>query len=111
MAPGFTFLYIDLVDKRALSDLFRAHCPARIVHRAAQAGVRYFFENPQAYVDSNVAGFVNLLECARAAGNLEHVVYASSSSVYRATSRLHTENQWTPERPRPRSENRRSAIT
>jgi UDP-glucuronate 4-epimerase len=84
MAPGFTFLHIDLVDKRALSDLFRAHRPARIVHLAAQAGVRHSFENPQAYVDSNVTGFVNLLECARAAGNVEHVVYASSSSVYGA---------------------------
>lgn len=86
-APGFCFVHADLVDRPALSDLFRAHRPARIVHLAAQAGVRYSLENPLAYVDSNVAGFVNLLECARAAGNVAHFVYASSSSVYGANAK------------------------
>lgn len=83
-ASGFTFLPIDLCDREALARLFAAHRPARIVHLAAQAGVRYSFENPGAYVDSNIAGFVNVLECARAAGNVEQMVYASSSSVYGA---------------------------
>ncbi|SPE24781.1 Uncharacterized 37.6 kDa protein in cld 5'region [Burkholderiales bacterium] len=85
--PGFAFLHADLVDRTALAQLFAAHRPTRIVHLAAQAGVRYSFENPQAYVDSNVAGFVNLLECARTAGAIEHFVYASSSSVYGANTK------------------------
>jgi UDP-glucuronate 4-epimerase len=78
----FSFLQQDLADRPALAVAFRTHAPRRIVHLAAQAGVRYSFENPQAYVDSNVTGFLNLLECARAAGGVEHIVYASSSSVY-----------------------------
>jgi UDP-glucuronate 4-epimerase len=78
----FTFLQQDLADRPSLTAAFRTHAPRRVVHLAAQAGVRYSFENPQAYVDSNVTGFLNLLECARAAGGVEHVVYASSSSVY-----------------------------
>ena len=79
---GFTFLALDLVDRAALAAALRAHAPRRIVHLAAQAGVRYSFENPQAYVDSNITGFLNLLECVRHCGGIEHVVYASSSSVY-----------------------------
>jgi len=85
--PGFSFLQADLVDRTALAQLFATHKPTRIVHLAAQAGVRYSFENPQAYVDSNIAGFVNLLECARTAGAIEHFVYASSSSVYGANTK------------------------
>jgi UDP-glucuronate 4-epimerase len=84
---GFTFCRADLADGAALADLFRVHRPRRIVNLAAQAGVRYSFENPQAYVQSNVAGFVNLLECARASGAVEHLVYASSSSVYGANTK------------------------
>ncbi len=83
-APGFSFLQQDLADRMGLEQIFRTYQPARIVHLAAQAGVRYSFENPQAYVDANISGFVNLLECARAAGNVEHLLYASSSSVYGA---------------------------
>jgi UDP-glucuronate 4-epimerase len=83
----FTFHRADLADRAALDRIFRRHRPARIVHLAAQAGVRYSFENPQAYVDSNVSGFVSLLECARAAGAVEHLVYASSSSVYGANAK------------------------
>lgn len=79
---GFRFRQLDLADGAALGAAFREDRPARIVHLAAQAGVRYSFENPQAYVSSNVAGFVNLLECARACGPVGHFVYASSSSVY-----------------------------
>lgn len=86
-APGFSFVHADLVDQPALAQLFQTHRPTRIVHLAAQAGVRYSFENPQAYVQSNVAGFVNLLESARAAGEVEHFVYASSSSVYGANAK------------------------
>jgi UDP-glucuronate 4-epimerase len=81
-AEGFTFLQQDLCDRAALAAAFRAHGPQRVIHLAAQAGVRYSFENPQAYVDSNITGFLNVLECARHAGNVAHIVYASSSSVY-----------------------------
>jgi len=86
-APEFSFVRADLADRSALTEIFHRFAPRRIVHLAAQAGVRYSFENPQAYVDSNVTGFVNLLECARAAGQIEHFVYASSSSVYGANSK------------------------
>ena len=86
-APGFTFVRADLAHRGELVEIFRSHRPSRIVHLAAQAGVRYSFENPQAYVDSNVTGFVNLLECARSAGEVEHLVYASSSSVYGANTK------------------------
>jgi len=81
-AEGFTFLQLDMADRAALQAAMAAHRPGRVVHLAAQAGVRYSFENPQAYIDSNITGFLNLLECARAAGDIEHLVYASSSSVY-----------------------------
>lgn len=86
-APGFVFLQQDLADRDALARSFRSYQPSRIVHLAAQAGVRYSFENPQVYIDSNISGFVNLLECARAAGNVEHLLYASSSSVYGANGK------------------------
>ena len=82
--PAYRVAEIDLADRAALSSLMAETRPARIVHLAAQAGVRYSFENPHAYIDSNIAGFVNLLEAARAAGNVRHFVYASSSSVYGA---------------------------
>jgi len=86
--PGFRFFEADLAERAALEQIFHGAMPARIVHLAAQAGVRYSFENPQAYIDSNITGFVNLLECARAsAGSIRHFVYASSSSVYGANTR------------------------
>lgn len=78
---GFTNETIDVSDQRALRSLYERERPDRVVHLAAQAGVRYSLENPQAYIDSNVTGFLNVLECARHAGT-EHLVYASSSSVY-----------------------------
>jgi UDP-glucuronate 4-epimerase len=81
-ADRFVFCRQDLADAPGLAELFRIHRPGRIIHLAAQAGVRYSFENPLAYVTSNVTGFVNLLECARASGSIEQFVYASSSSVY-----------------------------
>jgi len=85
---GFRFFEADLADRAALEKIFRGAIPERIVHLAAQAGVRYSFENPQAYIDSNITAFVNLLECARAnAKSIRHFVYASSSSVYGANTR------------------------
>jgi len=83
---AFSFMNVDLCDRAALDKLFVTYRPTRIVHLAAQAGVRYSFENPSAYVDSNISGFVNILECARAAGSVEQMLYASSSSVYGASA-------------------------
>lgn len=72
-------------DYSALDNLFKQHRPDRVVHLAAQAGVRYSITNPHAYVTSNLAGFVNILECCRH-HTTEHLVYASSSSVYGANT-------------------------
>jgi len=72
---------IDLTDRPALERLFKASSVKRVVHLAAQAGVRYSLENPHAYVDSNLIGFVNMLEACRH-HDVAHLVYASSSSVY-----------------------------
>ena len=79
--PGFRFHRLDIADRPALAALFAAEKPARVVHLAAQAGVRYAAENPAAYIDSNLVGFGNILEGCRHA-KVEHLVYASSSSVY-----------------------------
>jgi UDP-glucuronate 4-epimerase len=78
---GFTFLQVDLADRAALEGVFRAHQFTGVVNLAAQAGVRYSLQNPYAYADSNLIGFLNLLEQCRhhAVG---HLVFASSSSVY-----------------------------
>jgi UDP-glucuronate 4-epimerase len=78
---------VDITDRHALADVFHRERPDRIVHLAAQAGVRYSLENPQAYVDANITGFLNVLECVRHNGT-EHLVYASSSSVYGANTRM-----------------------
>lgn len=77
----FRFCNADLADRGAAARLFRAYCPADVVHLAAQAGVRYSLEDPYAYVDSNLQAFVNVLEGARH-GRVRHLLYASSSSVY-----------------------------
>jgi UDP-glucuronate 4-epimerase len=79
--PGFTFAHNDLADGEALDDLFRQHRFMRVFNLAAQAGVRYSLTNPQAYIHSNVAGFTCLLEACRQY-EVEHLVFASSSSVY-----------------------------
>jgi UDP-glucuronate 4-epimerase len=79
----FRFEKVDLADRPAMERLFRTHAPRRIVHLAAQAGVRYSLQDPHAYVSANLAGFVNLLEACRH-GGVEHLVYASTSSVYGA---------------------------
>jgi UDP-glucuronate 4-epimerase len=85
--PGFTFVRGDLADRDAVVDLFASHRPQRVVNLAAQAGVRYSIEDPHAYVDSNLVGFINVLEGCRAS-DVEHLVYASSSSVYGANTKL-----------------------
>jgi len=85
--PRFTFERIELADRAAVEALFVRHRFSRIVHLAAQAGVRYSLSHPHAYIDSNVSGFLNLLEAARARP-LQHFVYASSSSVYGANAKL-----------------------
>ena len=76
----------DLVDKALIFDLFDHHKPGLVVHLAAQAGVRYSLENPDTYIQSNVVGFINMLEAARNYP-VEHFVYASSSSVYGLNSK------------------------
>jgi UDP-glucuronate 4-epimerase len=84
---GFRFAKLDLADREGVAALFAREEFRRVVHLAAQAGVRYSLENPHAYVDSNLAGFANILEgCRRAA--VEHLVYASSSSVYGGNTRM-----------------------
>lgn len=83
---GFRFERADVADKAAMSALFAALGPARVVHLAAQAGVRYSLTNPYAYIDANLLGFLNILEGCRHNG-VEHLVYASSSSVYGANTR------------------------
>lgn len=78
---NFRFVHGSLQDPIAVDDAFASFAPQRVVNLAAQAGVRYSLENPRAYVDSNVTGFLNILETCRHRG-VEHLVYASSSSVY-----------------------------
>jgi len=85
--PRFTFERIELADRAAVGALFVRYRFARIVHLAAQAGVRYSLTHPHVYVDSNVTAFLNLLEAVRARP-VEHFVYASSSSVYGANTKL-----------------------
>ncbi len=84
---GFAFERLDLRDRAGLDALFARHPFDLVVNLAAQAGVRYSLVNPQAYVDSNITGFVNLLEGCRHAG-IGHLLYASSSSVYGALTAM-----------------------
>jgi UDP-glucuronate 4-epimerase len=79
--PQFEFKQVELGDTQAVNAVFAEHQFDRVVHLAAQAGVRYSITNPHAYVESNLVGFVNILEACRH-NNIEHLVYASSSSVY-----------------------------
>ena len=85
--PGFAFEQIDLADRTAMERLFAGHRFSKVVHLAAQAGVRYSIDHPHAYVDANLAGFVNVLEGCRHHG-CDHLVYASSSSVYGANTKM-----------------------
>jgi UDP-glucuronate 4-epimerase len=84
---GFAFVKAGLQDGPAVDRLFAEHKPHRVIHLAAQAGVRYSLVNPHAYVDSNIVGFLNILEGCRHNG-VEHLVFASSSSVYGANTRM-----------------------
>ena len=85
--PRFHNETIDITHQAAFREVFQRERPDRVVHLAAQAGVRYSLENPQAYIDANLTGFLNVLECARHIGT-EHLVYASSSSVYGANEHM-----------------------
>ncbi|WP_058557822.1 NAD-dependent epimerase [Thiohalocapsa sp. ML1] len=85
--PGYTDLRLDLEDRGGIAAAFAEHRPERVVNLAAQAGVRYSIENPLAYVDTNLVGFAHILEGCRHNG-VEHLVYASSSSVYGANTRM-----------------------
>ena len=85
--PNFRFIKLDLADREGMARLFAAERFTRVIHLAAQAGVRYSLDNPAAYVDSNLVGFVEVLEGCRRNG-CEHLLYASSSSVYGANTIL-----------------------
>lgn len=80
-AGQFSFVRINLEDRIELPSLFEKHAFDVVVNLAAQAGVRYSIENPETYIDSNVVGYLNILECCRH-NNIKHLLYASSSSVY-----------------------------
>ena len=86
-ADLFSFVEMGVEDRDKMAALVEEHKFDRVVHLAAQAGVRYSLENPNAYVDSNIVGFVNILEGCRH-NNVEHLVYASSSSVYGANETM-----------------------
>jgi len=84
---NFTEVRISLEDKAAIDEVFEKYQPQKVVNLAAQAGVRYSLENPQAYIDANIVGFTNILEGCRH-NKVEHLVYASSSSVYGANETM-----------------------
>ncbi len=85
---GFSFFQTDLSDQKGLEKIFSENQVEVVVNLAAQAGVRYSLTNPQAYVDSNLVGFVNILECCRHNKSVKHLVFASSSSVYGANTKM-----------------------
>ena len=85
--PNFTDVRLDLENAESMAELFATHRPQRVVNLAAQAGVRYSLENPQAYINANISGFLNVLEGCRH-NAVEHLVYASSSSVYGASTSM-----------------------
>ncbi len=85
--PNYSHLRINISDSQALEEAFTKHKPQRVINLAAQAGVRYSIENPKTYIDSNLVGFANILECSRH-NDVENLVYASSSSVYGANTSM-----------------------
>lgn len=85
--PAFRFVKMDVADRAGMDRLFAEEKFDRVIHLAAQAGVRYSLQNPQAYIDSNVVGFMNVLEGCRYS-KVQHLVYASSSSVYGGNTRM-----------------------
>jgi UDP-glucuronate 4-epimerase len=86
-AKNFRFIKMDVADRNGLEELFKSEKFDKVVHLAAQAGVRYSIENPHAYIDSNIVGFTNILEGCRHY-KIQHLVYASSSSVYGANETM-----------------------
>jgi UDP-glucuronate 4-epimerase len=84
---NFKFLKLDIKDQKDVLDLFKKESPERVLHLAAQAGVRYSIQNPYIYIDSNIQGFINILEGCRAI-KTEHLVFASSSSVYGGNTKV-----------------------
>ena len=86
--PTFTFVKGNIADKALITELFEKYKPSVVVNLAAQAGVRYSITNPDAYVESNLVGFFNILEACRHSESLEHLVYASSSSVYGSNKKV-----------------------
>lgn len=87
---NFKFIKGDLADKETVENIFKEYHPNIVVNLAAQAGVRYSITNPDAYIQSNLIGFYNILECCRNYP-VEHLVYASSSSVYGSNKKFHTQ--------------------
>ena len=85
--PLYTHVHADLADRTAIETVFATHRPQRVVNLAAQAGVRYAAQNPHVYVDSNITGFLHVLEGCRHHG-VEHLVFASTSSVYGANTKM-----------------------
>jgi UDP-glucuronate 4-epimerase len=85
--PGYRHHALDLADRDGMAALFAEHAPRRVVHLGAQAGIRYSVENPETYVDSNVVGFLTVLEGCRAV-KAEHLVFASTSSVFGANAAI-----------------------
>jgi UDP-glucuronate 4-epimerase len=97
-ASNFKFIKLDLADTSATEALFKSEQPERVIHLAAQAGVRYSLQNPHAYVQSNLVAFTNILEGCRH-HKVEHLVYASSSSVYGGNTKLPFSEQDTVDHP------------
>lgn len=85
--PGFTECRIDIHNKEKMAEIFEKYKPQKVLNLAAQAGVRYSFTNPDAYIDSNITGFLNILEGCRH-NNVEHLVFASTASVYGANIKM-----------------------
>ena len=85
--PNYTHIRMSLENREGIKELFETHKPERVVNLGAQAGVRYSLENPLAYIDSNLVGFGHILEGCRH-NNVEHLVYASSSSVYGSNTKM-----------------------
>ena len=78
---------LDISDKKSLEDIFINHKPNKVINLAAQAGVRYSMVNPYAYINSNIVGFINVLENCRK-NKVDHLIYASTSSVYGANTKM-----------------------
>lgn len=98
--PGFVFERVDIADGQALERFWQKHGPfTHVIHLAAQAGVRFSVQNPQVYVESNLMGFTNILERCRYNEGLQHLVYASTSSVYGANEVLPFQESHAADRP------------